>query len=121
MHLSVVTPEIDSSNQIIFRDNTKGAIYNKHVLLLLASATTGKTVSSALDCIRYYGGHVAGISALFSAVDEIVATRRFIQFLIYDGSHDVPEYETYAAHDCPLCKQGIKVDAIVNSYGYSVL
>ncbi len=113
----VVTPEIDSSNQIIFRDNTKGAIYNKHVLLLLASATTGKTVSSALDCIRYYGGHVAGISALFSAVDEIEGQEVHSIF----NNDDVPEYETYAAHDCPLCKQGIKVDAIVNSYGYSVL
>ena len=34
---------------------------------------------------------------------------------------DLPDYASYSAHDCPLCKQGIKIDALVNSYGYSML
>ncbi|MCR5623782.1 MAG: orotate phosphoribosyltransferase [Lachnospiraceae bacterium] len=113
----VVTPEINSSNQIIFRDNTKPAITNKHVLLLLATATTGKTVSAALDCIHYYGGHVAGISALFSATKEVEGYEVHSIF----SQVDVPEYETYAAHDCPLCKSGVKIDAMVNNFGYSII
>jgi orotate phosphoribosyltransferase len=32
---------------------------------------------------------------------------------------DLPDYRTYSLQDCPLCKEGRKIDAIVNSYGYS--
>ena len=39
---------------------------------------------------------------------------------IFD-SKDVPGYETYSSHECPLCQQGQKVDALVNSFGYSKL
>jgi orotate phosphoribosyltransferase len=113
----VVTPEINSSNQIIFRDNNKVAITNKHVLLLLASATTGKTISSALECIQYYGGHVAGVSALFSAAKQVMGQEVHSIF----SEIDVPDYKTYTAHDCPLCKAGKPIDAMVNSYGYSVI
>ncbi|MBO4390141.1 MAG: orotate phosphoribosyltransferase [Lachnospiraceae bacterium] len=113
----VVSPETDNANQIIFRDNTKIAIENKHVLLLLASATTGRTVMSALDCIRYYGGRIAGISALFSAVENV---SEYQIHAIFNGT-DLPQYNTYAAHDCPMCKEGRAIDALVNSYGYSVL
>ena len=34
---------------------------------------------------------------------------------------DIPDYATYPSHDCPLCKQKQKLDALVNSYGYSKL
>ncbi len=34
-------------------------------------------------------------------------------------SEDIPGYATYPNHDCPLCKQKVKVDALVNDYGYS--
>ena len=40
----VVTPEFNNNGQMIFRDNLKPEIAGKNVLLLLASATTGKTV-----------------------------------------------------------------------------
>ena len=52
----VVTPEFNSNGQMIFRDNLKPEIYGKNVLLLLASATTGKTVRNSIECIEYYGG-----------------------------------------------------------------
>lgn len=113
----VVSPETDNANQIIFRDNTKIAIEHKHVLLLLASATTGRTIMSALDCIRYYGGEIAGISALFSAVDSI---EDYPIHAIFNGT-DLPEYKTYPAHECPMCREGRPIDALVNSYGYSIL
>ena len=34
---------------------------------------------------------------------------------------DLPGYEIYDAHSCPLCQQGKPVDAIANGYGYSKL
>lgn len=67
----VVTPEFNSNGQMIFRDNLKPEIYGKNVLLLLASATTGKTVRNSIECIEYYGGILQGISAIFSAVVQL--------------------------------------------------
>ena len=113
----VVTPEINAQNQLIFRDNIRSAIEHKHVLLLLATATTGKTLSSSLECIQYYGGRLAGISALFSAVTEVEGMEVHSVF----GSGDVPEYNTYVAHECPMCRNAQKIDALVNSFGYSEL
>lgn len=39
---------------------------------------------------------------------------------VFDRS-DLPDYETYAPHDCPFCREGQRIDALVNSYGYSQL
>lgn len=116
-NISVITPEINSFNQMIFRDNIQKAIWNKNILLLVASITTGKTVNRALDCVRYYSGRTAGICALFSNVESVqdVAVNG-----LFDG-RDIAKYETFSAHDCPFCKEGRKIDAIVNSYGYSKL
>ena len=113
----VVTPEINAQNQLIFRDNIRSAIENKHVLLLLASATTGKTISSSLECIQYYGGTLAGISALFSAVSEVEGQEVHSIF----NASDVPQYSTYKSHECPMCRSAQKIDALVNSFGYSEL
>ena len=34
---------------------------------------------------------------------------------------DIPNYATYAPEDCAMCKAGKKIDALVNSYGLSIL
>ena len=116
-NIAVITPEINSFNQMIFRDNIQKQVWNKNVLLLVASITTGKTVNRALDCVRYYGGKTAGICALFTHVDSVqdVAVNG-----LFDGK-DIPKYENYSGHDCPFCKEGRKIDALINSYGYSKL
>ena len=49
-----------TDGQIIFRDNVEAMLTNKHVVLLLASATTGQTVEQSIQAIRYYGGNVQG-------------------------------------------------------------
>ena len=113
--LAVITPEINPNNQMLFRDNVQRMVWNKHVVLLVASVTTGKTINRALECIRYYGGEVVGISSLFSAVDQV---NDLEINTIFDTS-DLQNYHTYSYHECPLCKDKIKIDAMVNSYGYS--
>ena len=113
----IITPEYNSNGQLIFRDNIQPMVNNKHVLLLLASATTGKTIAKSLECIQYYGGIIQGISAIFSAAKTICGHTINSLFT----SKDLPDYMTYPQKDCPFCKQGRKIDAIVNSFGYSKL
>lgn len=116
-NINIVTPEINSSNQMLFRDNVQPLIWGKNTLLLVASVTTGKTINRALDCLKYYGSKNVGICALFSAVDS--ALEEPINS-IFDNA-DIVDYHQYSAGDCPICKEGKKIDAIINSYGYSKL
>ena len=60
----VYSPEFDNRGQMIFRENSEMMIKGKHVLLLLASATTGQTILRAGESIDYYGGTVVGITWL---------------------------------------------------------
>ena len=113
----IVTPEVNPGGQLLFRDNTQPMIRGKHCLLLLASATTGKTVARAAECVQYYGGQIAGVSAIFSASKEVAG----VQIHSIFGEEDIPGYRTYEFNHCPLCERQQKIDAIVNSYGYSRL
>ncbi len=112
----IVTPEV-SAGQLIFRDNMQPMIRDKHCLLLLASATTGRTIASAVECVQYYGGQMAGIAAIFSASKEVNG----IEINSIFGAEDIEDYRTYEFSQCPMCAKGMKLDAIVNSYGYSRL
>lgn len=113
----IVEPEFNSNSQMIFRDNIQPMIRGKHVLILMASVTTGFTAKRAIEAIGYYGGKVAGIASLYRAVDEVGG---YPVRSIYSLA-DIPDYETHDSSDCPYCKRGQKIDALVNSYGYSEL
>ena len=113
----VVSPEYNSNSQIIFRDNLVPMIRGKHVIVLTASVTTGLAVNKALECIQYYGGIMQGVSAVFSAVDVVDGMK--IQSVF--GKKDLPDYEVYDYRDCPLCKKGERLRALVNAFGYSKL
>lgn len=113
----IISPEQHSGGQLIFRENYLSMIKGKHVLVLLATATTGKTLQTALECIEYYGGEVVGVSSIFSAADEIHDEQINTIF----RTEDIPNYETHSAADCPLCKTGIPIKGIINSHGYSSL
>lgn len=90
-------------------------VLHKHVVVLIASATTGKTIQQSIDGISYYGGIVEGVSALFSAVDNVGGVDVDSIFT----TSDIPDYATYRPGSCPFCDQKQKLDAIVNSFGYS--
>ena len=113
----VVTPEYDATSQLIFRDNLQPMIRDKHVLILTASVTTGISVRKAMECVQYYGGTTAGACAIFSAQDQVDGMEVKAVFT----PEDITGYATYPAHDCPLCKNNTKLDALVNGYGYSKL
>lgn len=113
----VVTPEHTSGSQLLFRENTAPMIRNKHVLILAASVTTGFTAQAAVEAVDYYGGNVAGITAIFATVDSCAGYR---VTSIFDPS-TLGDYQSYDSRECPWCKQGKPIDALVNSFGYSSL
>ena len=113
----VITPEHTSGSQLFFRDNIVPAITGKHVLVLAASVTTGYTAQAAVEALNYYGGYVSGICALFATVDSCAG---YPVHAVFDPKH-LSDYASYPSHECPLCKKGEKLDALVNSFGYSKL
>lgn len=113
----ITSPEYNSVGQMIFRDNFQMMINGKNILILNGSITTGGTLSRAVESILYYGGKIRGIAAIFSAVNKIADMPIHSIFT----QKDIPDYGTYSSHDCPMCKARQKIDAIVNSYGYSKL
>lgn len=115
--ISIITPEHTTGSQLIFRDNLVPNVTGKDVLVLAASVTTGYTAQAAAEAIRYYGGRVAGICAIFATLD----TCSGIPVNSIFNPNDLKDYISFPSHECPLCKQGKKIDALVNSYGYSRL
>ena len=108
-NIAVITPEI-TNEKMFLRDNLVPYVKNKRVLLLTATATTGMTLKSALEGIVYYGGIPVGAASGIAVPVE----RLFF-------AKDIGKYDSYASGKCPLCKKGVRVDAVVNSYGYSKL
>ncbi len=113
----VLEPEYNANSQIIFRDNIQQMIRDKHVLILMASVTTGFTAKRSIEAIGYYGGRVAGVAAIYRAVDEVAG---YPVRSVYSIQH-LPDYASYDYRECPYCKQGQKLDALVNSFGISKL
>lgn len=111
----VVTPEHTSGSQIIFRDNIIPMIEGKNVLILAASVTTGYTAQAAIEAIRYYNGNIASVCSIFATVDECLG---YAVHSVFDPK-DLNDYASYPSHECPQCKAGRKIDALVNSFGFS--
>lgn len=113
----IITPEYSSSGQMLFRDNYLPMIKDKNVLLLLATATTGRTVTKAVQTLTYYGASISGVSAVFSAANSVMG----IPINSLFSTADIPDYKTWHSEDCALCKDKKPIDAFANSFGYSML
>ena len=66
---------------------------------------------------NYYGGQVVGIGAIFATQTECAGYPVTSIF----NPNDLGDYQSYDSRDCPWCKQGKRIDALVNSFGYSSL
>ena len=113
----IVTPEYNSNSQMIFKENILPMIRGKNVILLTASVTTGLALNKGIESVLYYGGVLRGITAIFSVLEEMNGYKITSIF----NKKDVPDYAFYDYRDCPFCKQGRKLEALVNSYGYTNL
>ncbi len=115
--IHIVSPVFNTNGQMVFRENNQPSIYEKNILLLAGAVTTGDTIQRSIESIKYYGGKIQAISAIFSAVskvDELTVHSIF-------KSKDLPDYTSYHVGECPMCKENRKLEAIVNSYGYMKL
>ena len=113
----VVTPEHTTGSQLFFRDNIVPMIEGKHVLILAASVATGYTAQAAIEAVKYYGGHVSGVCSIFATMDSCAGYPVRSVF----NPNDLPGYMSCPSHECPMCKKGEKIDALVNHYGFSKL
>lgn len=115
--IAVLTPEYTSGSQLFFRDNIIPMIENRRVLILAISVVTGYTAKSAAEAIRYYGGTVAGVAGIFASV----ATCEGVPVVSVFNPKNLPEYQSFAPQECPFCKAGWKIEALVNNHGCSKL
>lgn len=115
--INIVTPEHTTGSQLIFRDSTVPMINDCYVLILAASVITGYTAKAAVEAIRYYGGNVAGIACIFATAEECMGYKVESVFDL----NDLNDYVSYASHECPMCRNGQRIDALVNGFGYSKL
>ena len=113
--IDVVHPECNSNCQFFFRENVEPMIRGKHVILLMASVTTGITIRHGMECMEYYGGKLEGVSTIFSAVKEMDGMPINTIFT----PDDIPGYASYDRRTCPYCQKNQRVQALINSFGYS--
>ena len=116
-NINIVTPEYDSSGLMIFRDNLIPMVAGRNILILISTINSGKSGRRVSECVEYYGGKVQGIAAVFSSMKELDGWPVYSLF----SPSDIPNYATYAPEECAMCKAGKKIDALVNSYGLSIL
>ena len=98
----ILTPEKVSAGKFIFREGSASMINGKNVLILTSSVATGRTTSVAMDAVKYYGGTVAGLASIYSAVNECAGVPVRSVF----DTNDLDGYFCVPAHECPLCKEG---------------
>lgn len=113
----VITPEFDNTGQMVVRNNIKKMINGKNVLVVLASAMSGHTISKAIGTIKAFNGKITGLSVIFGNIDEVEGHPVYRVF----GTEDLPDFKLSSPDDCDACKAGKKLDAVVNSYGYEEL
>ena len=112
----VITPEFDNRGQMVVRPNIKDMIRGRNVLVVLASAMSGRTITKAIGTILAYGGKVTGLSVIFGNVDKVDGYPVYSVF----SQDDLPNFKLSQPEDCPDCKAGKKLTAVVNSYGYEL-
>ena len=112
--IHVVSPTSNINGNLVFQDSAIELILNKHILLLFASISSGHSYNSVKECLTYYGGNLVGVSTLFLASYE---KHKEVNALF--TANDIPNYKLFMPGFCEMCKAGVKLDAIVNSEGYT--
>ncbi|MCL2187022.1 MAG: hypothetical protein FWB86_14415 [Treponema sp.] len=115
--IHVVSPMTNAYGKLIFADSAVKWINGKNVLLLISTVSSGRVLNITIECINYYGGILAGVSALYRASE--IKIPQMVNCLF--TADDIPGYKLYDTNTCELCKGGQKLDAIISSEGYTKL
>lgn len=112
--IHVVTPRRNIERKLMIPSNIEELILNKNILLLVATVSTGLILDKGLEFISYYGGHVVGISSLFSVYPNKYEQEIHSMFT----NEDIPGYKLFSSDKCMMCNEGIKLEAIIVDDGY---
>ena len=115
--IHVITPTINSNNQLTFTSDTQPFVTNRNVLILISTISTGRSLSRAQECVGYYGGMLKGIGAIFSAIDESNGVPVHHIF----SPEDLGSYHSFRSDECPHCRSGRKLDGFITTSGYTEL
>ena len=115
--IHVITPSINSNNQLTFSSDIQPFVTNRNVLILISTASTGRSLARAAECVTYYGGRIVGIGSIFSAIEELGG----IPVQTVFKRADLGDYNYYSSDSCPLCKSGRKLDGFITTSGYTKL
>ena len=113
--IHVVTPMQSDGGKLVFYDSEVEWITNKNILVLTATISSGMTLRSALDCLSFYKGRVAGISTLLMLSTDDSGHEIHTLFT----SDDIPGYQMYRSGQCEMCDSGQKLDALISSEGFT--
>lgn len=113
--IHVLTPMGTTRGKMYFQDSVLEWLFEREILLLTATISSGRTIGSALECISYYGGNVVGISTLFLTSHEWSEHQVNPLFT----AEDIPGFKQFYPADCEMCKAGQGLDAIISSDGYT--
>ncbi len=114
-NMYIIKGELDANGKLIFRDNARFMLEGKNVLILTCSMTTGTTAHHGKRSVEYYGGKVVGVAAIYAAIKEMDG----LPVISIFDTNTIPDYESYSPGDCPMCRQGLPIEAVVNTYGFS--
>jgi orotate phosphoribosyltransferase len=117
--IHVMRPAKNVDGLWIFQDNMIDRVTNKDIVLLVPTISSGRTVKGVIDCIKYYGGNLVGISVLFLVSQEKLGED--LDYLVHPlfTAEDVPDFKLYSVEKCEMCKEGLELDALINSEGYN--
>ncbi|MCL2138893.1 MAG: hypothetical protein FWH41_05115 [Treponema sp.] len=115
--IHIITPTLRADGRFIFHQNVQEKIMNKNVVLMVASMSTGVTANNVMECLSYYCCKLVGISAVFTVAPSV--SGQIIHSLF--SNNDIPDFNFYNPSNCPMCKEGRKLDAVFNSEGITKL
>ena len=113
----VVTPEHTTGSQLLFRENTAPMIAGGTYWCWRRPLPPASPCRGAVEAIRYYGGDPVGIASIFASVKECAG---YPVASIFDPRPS--RLRNLRLPQLPVVQAGgKKIDALVNSFGYSSL
>ena len=114
-NMFIIKGELDAKGNLIFRDNARFMLERKNILILTCSLTTGTTAIQGKRSVEYYGGRVVGVASIYAAINDLAG----LPVVSIFDTNTLTDYASYHPSDCPMCRRGEPIDAVVNTYGFS--